>query len=409
MTEKRAKHETGHRTSLEANAYPGEGGAGDDVEESGWWGVTYPGDVRRALILLATFAAAGVFVVPAEAALRLVPVAAGFDQPVHVASSASERGRLYVVEQAGVIRVIAGGGVRRTRFLDIRDLVSCCGERGLLSLAFHPNYGRNRRLYVNYTNRAGDTRVVEYRVNRARTRVAESSRRVVLAVDQPYTNHNGGQLAFGRDGRLYVGMGDGGSGGDPGNRAQTIGSRLGKLLRINVDARPAVVRIVALGLRNPWRFSVDRATGTFYIGDVGQGSREEVDIFRPGARGLENYGWRRWEGTHLFHAETRLYRPSRLVQPVHEYATHANGGCAITGGFVYRGPGIPSARGRYFFGDYCNGRVSSFVLRNGRRADLRSHGALTVPGNLSSFGEGTGGALYLVSHAGGRIYRLGTS
>jgi glucose/arabinose dehydrogenase len=362
--------------------------------------------VRRGLALLAVAAAAAVWTGPAAGAFRLVPVASGFDNPVHVAATPSEPGRLYVVEQDGVVRVVENGRVRAGSFLDIRSRVVSGGEQGLLSLAFHPRYPTVRRVYVNYTNNAGDTRVVEYRVNTARTRALVRTARVLLAIDQPYSNHNGGQIAFGRDGRLYVAMGDGGSGGDPGNRAQNIRSRLGKLLRVNLRTR--ATRIVALGFRNPWRFSVDPATGRFWLGDVGQGSREEVDVWNPGARGLENYGWRRFEGTVVHNGGTPLYRGSRYVRPVHEYPTHAGGGCAVTGGFVYRGSLVRSARGRYFFGDYCNGRVWSFVLRNGRRAGLRAHSALTVPGNLSSFGEGPTRELYLVSH-GGRIFRLGGS
>ena len=369
--------------------------------------LAYSDSVRRALAMVALSVSTGAFAGSADGALRLVHLADGFERPVHVTTTASEPSRLYVVEQRGVVRLVERGRVRAAPFLDIRSLVSCCGEQGLLSLAFHPRYAANGRLYVNYTNRAGDTRVVEYRSDAARTRVRENTARVLLAVDQPYANHNGGQVAFGRDGFLYVAMGDGGGGGDPGNRAQDIRTRLGKLLRLNVGN--GVARIVALGLRNPWRFSVDRASGALWIGDVGQGNREEIDIYRPGARGLENYGWRRYEGSSLFEPATRLRRPSRLVMPVHEYATYADGGCAVTGGFVYRGSLAPSARGRYFFGDYCNGRVSSFALRNGRRRDFRSHASLTVPGNLSSFGETASGELLLVSHGGGRIYRLGSS
>jgi glucose/arabinose dehydrogenase len=362
--------------------------------------------VRRGLAFLAAAVAAAVWTGSAAGAFRLVPVARGFDNPVHLTSPPSEPGRLYVVEQDGVVRVVDNGRVRAGSFLDVRSRVVSGGEQGLLSLAFHPRYPSVRRVYVNYTNNSGDTRVVEYRVNAARTQALVGTARVLLAIDQPYSNHNGGQIAFGRNGYLYVGMGDGGSGGDPGNRAQDIGSRLGKLLRVNVRTR--ATRIVALGFRNPWRFSVDPATGHFWLGDVGQGSREEVDAWKPGTRGLENYGWRRFEGTAVYNGGTRLYPRSRYVRPVHEYPTHAGGGCAITGGFVYRGSLVPSARGRYFFGDYCSGRVSSFVLRNGRRADLRSHSALTVAGNLSSFGEGPTRELYLVSH-GGRIFRLGGS
>ena len=364
----------------------------------------YPDRVRRGLVALAAVSfAAAILAGSASGALRLARVTGGLSQPVDLASTPSRPGTLYVVEQEGLVRVVRNGTLQTAPFLDIRDRVSCCGERGLLGLAFHPKYGSNGRLYVNYTNNAGDTRVVEYRANAAGTAVNEGTARVLLAVGQPYSNHNAGDLAFGRDGFLYVPLGDGGSGGDPENRAQNMRTRLGKLVRVNVSTRAA--RIVALGFRNPWRISLDRATGRLWIGDVGQGTREEVDVFRPAARGLENYGWRRLEGSTLHHSGTRLYSRSRYVPPVHQYATHANGGCAITGGFVYRGA-IRAARGRYFFGDYCNGRVSSFVLRNGRRADLRWHPRLTVPGNLSSFGEGASGELFLLSHGGGAVYRL---
>ncbi len=346
------------------------------------------------------------FEASASASFRLVGIAGNYANPVHVASTPSESGRLYVVEQRGVVRVYENRRVRSTPFLDIRNLVSCCGEQGLLSLAFHPGYATNRKLYVNYTNVNGDTRVVEYRSNSTRTRVIESTRRLLFGVDQPYSNHNGGQLAFGRGGYLYAAMGDGGSGGDPRNRAQSINTRLGKLLRLNVNVSGATPRIVALGLRNPWRFSVDPSTGNLYIGDVGQSTREEVSIYRPGADGLENYGWRRWEGTYLHSPSTSLYSQSRYVRPVHEYATHVNGRCAITGGHVYRASKIPWARGRYFFGDYCTGEVWSFVLRNGTRADLRAHPRLRVPGALSSFGVGPRGGHYLVDYSGGRIYRM---
>jgi len=360
--------------------------------------------VRRGLVALAISAIAVSLVAgPAEGALRLARVTGGLSSPVDLASTPSQPGRLYVVEQGGLVRMIRSGSLQAGAFLDVRDQVSCCGEQGLLGLAFHPRFGENGRLYVNYTNSAGDTRVVEYRSNAARTAVDERTARVLLAVGQPYANHNAGDLAFGRDGFLYVPLGDGGSGGDPGNRAQNMRTRLGKIVRINVSTGDK--RIVALGFRNPWRVSLDRQTGRLWIGDVGQGAREEVDVFNPAAAGLENYGWRRLEGTSLYNGDTRLHQPSRYVPPVHQYVTYTNGGCAITGGFVYRGP-VRAARGRYLFGDYCNGRVSSFVPRNGRRTDLRVHSGLTVPGNLSSFGEGPTGHLFLLSHNGGTVYRL---
>jgi glucose/arabinose dehydrogenase len=359
--------------------------------------------MRRVLVALSVAAAAVALASPASAALRLVQVASGFNQPVHVASTPSERSRLYVVEQGGLVKVIERGRVLSTPFLDLRSRVVCCGEQGLLSLAFHPNYPTVRRVYVNFTNNSGDTRVIEYRVNAARTRAVLSTGRVLLRLDQPYDNHNGGQLLFGEDGKLYIPTGDGGDGGDPGNRAQRMNTRLGKLLRMDVNTK--AVDIVALGFRNPWRVTLDRTTGRFWIGDVGQERIEEVDVWRPNVTGLENYGWSRYEGTSIYNGSRTLYSPSSYVPPVHQYSHASTGGCAITGGFVYRGRNLPKQQGRYFFGDYCNGRVWSFRLASGRRAGLREHGRLRVSGNLSSFGEGPTRELYFVSHSG-RIYRL---
>ena len=322
------------------------------------------------MIALAGLVLAGSIAAPASGALRLAPVASGFSNPVHLASTRAYPGRLYVVEQGGVIRIVQDGQVQPTPFLNISDLVSCCGEQGLLSLAFHPRFAQNHRVFVNYTNRAGDTRVVGFRTNASGTRALRPTLRVWLRVDQPYSNHNGGQVAFGSDGRLYVGMGDGGSAGDPQNRAQRLTTRLGKLLRINVDRAGATAVIVAIGFRNPWRFSVDPSTGLFYLADVGQGDWEEIDVFRPTARGLENYGWRVYEGNrHVYDNSRGLRRPSVLKWPIHEYS-HGAGRCSVTGGFVGRGSGVPSgARGRYFFGDYCTGDCLELPL--GARAQER--------------------------------------
>jgi glucose/arabinose dehydrogenase len=360
--------------------------------------------VRRVLVPLAVAAGAAAALAPsASAALKLVAVASGFSAPVHLASNPRESNRLYVVQQGGLIRVIQNGKKRSTPFLDLRSRVSCCGEQGLLSLAFHPEYPTVRRVYVNFTNRAGDTRVVEYRVNAARTRAVVSTGRVLLKINQPFDNHNGGQVLFGADGKLYVPTGDGGDAGDPGNRAQNMGSRLGKLLRVDVQTKK--VTIVALGFRNPWRVTRDRANGRFWIGDVGQDRREEIDIWNPAAAGLENYGWRRYEGSLVYNGDTALFSPSRRVGPVHQYSHAATGGCAVTGGFVYRGRRLPAQRGRYFFGDYCTGDVWSFRLKNGRRTAFQAQLGLHVSGGLSSFGEGPSGELYFVSHGGG-IFRL---
>jgi glucose/arabinose dehydrogenase len=309
----------------------------------------------------------------------------------------AEPGRLYVVEQEGRIRILKGRQVLSRPFLDIADLVQSGGEQGLLSVAFHPNYERNRLFYVNYTDVNGDTRVVEYR---ARPEGEPGRMRELLFVEQPYSNHNGGQLMFGPDGRLYVGMGDGGSGGDPENRAQDLGERLGKLLSIDVDG-DADWRIDAFGLRNPWRFSFDRATGDLYIGDVGQGAWEEINFLPRRSPGLENFGWDVFEGDHQF--EDKDPNPQgRLVRPITEYSLSGDN-CSVIGGFVYRGEAIPSARGHYFYGDYCSGLVWSLAVRDGKATDDKRH-PFQVQG-LSSFGEDGRGELYLVS-LNGEIFRL---
>jgi glucose/arabinose dehydrogenase len=333
-----------------------------------------------------------------RAALRVVPVARGLDAPVHVNAPRTEPNRLYVVEQGGRIVVVENGRVRGTPFLDIRDRVRAGGEQGLLSIAFHPNYARNRRYYVQYTDRNGDQRVVEYRSRGLATNPATERR--VAFFDDPYGNHNGGQLAFGPDGRLYIGMGDGGSGGDPENRAQNLGNLHGKLLTVNVNRRGARPQISASGLRNPWRFSFDRANGDLYIGDVGQGSWEEID-YRPRRHpGLENFGWSRFEGRARY--SDRALSRGRYVPPIAVYPL-SGGNCAVTGGFVYRGSRVPPARGRYFYGDYCSGRVWSLKVVRGRATSIRREG-FRVEG-LTSFGEDARGELYLVSH-GGTVYRL---
>jgi glucose/arabinose dehydrogenase len=321
--------------------------------------------------------------------------------PVHVAATRSEPGKLYVVNQVGVIRVAVNGRLRTAPFLDIRRRVLSGGEQGLLSVAFHPSYATNGRFYVNYTDLVGDTRVVEYRANRARTAALPGTRRELLFVKQPYANHNGGQLAFGPDGKLYVGMGDGGSGGDPEDRAQNMSQLLGKLLRLDVaQARPAP-EIAALGLRNPWRFSFDRANGNLYIADVGQGTWEEIDYLPRAELGeLANFGWDAYEGRARY--EDKQPNPQgRLVFPIEVYDHDA--GCSVTGGFVYRGSAVPDAVGRYFYGDYCSGAVWSLRVEGGGAADVRRE-PFTIPG-LSSFGEDARGELYATSLQG-RVFKL---
>ena len=329
--------------------------------------------------------------------VKLTRVAEGLDSPLHVAATPSQPDRLYVVEQVGRIRVLEGERVLDEPFLDIANDVRAGGEQGLLSVAFAPDYEESRLFYVNYTDVNGDTRVVEYRT---RSSGGAVRLRELLFVEQPYVNHNGGQLAFGPDGRLYVGMGDGGSGGDPENRAQNLEERLGKLLSMNVGEPGARWRVEGLGLRNPWRFSFDGDTGDLWIADVGQGDWEEIDFVPRASPGLENYSWDVYEGTHVYEDKDPNPR-GRLVTPVAEYS-HAEG-CSITGGFVYRGERIPSAVGRYFYGDYCSGAVWA-VTRRGNRVSRPERLPFEVSG-LSSFGEDAAGELYLTSLEGD-VYRL---
>jgi glucose/arabinose dehydrogenase len=329
--------------------------------------------------------------------LRLVEVVSGLDGPTHIAAAPGEPDRLYVVEQPGRIRVLVRGRVLARPFLDITAEVTSGGERGLFSVAFHPEYESNHLFYVNYTDLGGDTRVAEFR---AREGAQPQRVRELLFVEQPYANHNGGQLAFGPDGLLYVGMGDGGSGGDPENRAQDLDSRLGKLLRLDVDRRGAEWEIAAYGLRNPWRFSFDPETDGLYIADVGQGEWEEIDHLPAAPRGLVNFGWDIFEGTHPFE-DKEPSGPGRLVGPILEYDHSV--GCSVTGGHVYRGDELPQAYGRYFYGDYCSGMLWSFVLEDGRVTSQRRH-PFEVSA-LSSFGVDGRGGLLLASLEG-TIYRL---
>ena len=355
----------------------------------------------RSGVVIVLAVAAMVTVAPgsqgATEALRLVPVVRGLDAPVYVTSAPGEPGRLYVVEQGGTIRVVENGRVRSQPFLDISSRVRSGGEQGLLGLAFFPDYERSRFFVVNYTDNDGNTRVVRFRANS--TTAAPSSARQLLFVRQPYPNHNGGMVTFGPDGRLYVGMGDGGAGGDPENRAQNMRSLLGKLIRLDVREPGSRGTIVALGLRNPWRFSFDRKTGDLVIADVGQNAFEEIDWVKWPLRGLLNFGWDVYEARAPF--ENKPLGPGKLVQPIAQYGR--SGGCSVTGGYIYRGSAVPAAAGRYFYGDYCSGNVWSLRVVGGKARQLRRE-PFEVAG-LASFGEDAAGELYLVAH-GGTIYRL---
>ncbi len=306
---------------------------------------------------------------------------------------------LYVVEQAGTIRIVRDGKIAGT-FLDIHSIVKSGGEQGLLSMAFSPHYASNHLFYVSYTDVHGNSRVARYKS--ANGRGVRSSGRILLALHQPFSNHNGGQLQFDKRGYLYIGFGDGGSGGDPNQNAQNMHSRLGKLLRAKGKTPGHSWKIVGLGLRNPWRFSFDSANDNLWIGDVGQDTFEEVD-FRAAAKldKLANYGWSRYEGYSVFDSSHRYARAGQKVKPVIVYS-HAHG-CSISGGYVYRGAAVRAARGRYFYGDYCEGTIWSFRVGKHGRAS-----AAAVSGNvpsLSSFGVDGHGELYAVS-LGGTLYKL---
>ncbi|HEX8856941.1 MAG TPA: PQQ-dependent sugar dehydrogenase [Thermoleophilaceae bacterium] len=349
---------------------------------------------------------------PSRRGVRLVRVG-NFDQPVYVTSPPGDTSRLFVVEQAGRIRVVRNGRKLSQPFLDIRSQVDCCGERGLLSMAFPLNYATSKLFYVYFTDKAGDIRVVQFRASSSDRADAVSARQILFQEHSEFANHNGGQLQFGPDGDLYLGLGDGGSEGDPNNHAQDLGSQLGKLLRVRprtsgghtvprdnpfVGRAGAAPEVYAYGLRNPWRFSFDRRTGDLVIGDVGQSEIEEIDFARRGrAKGM-NYGWSRFEGTRRNSDRTA----PGARRPVLQHS-HAQGFCSIIGGYVVRDRSL-SLYGRYVYGDLCDPDIWSVKLISSVRASADRRTGLRVP-NLSSFGEDAHGHVYLASLAG-PVYRL---
>ena len=354
---------------------------------------------RLALGLAAAVAAAtaiGSALAEGVATPRLAVVARGLTSPVDAVQAPGEPSRLYVVEQPGRIRIVERGRVTAT-FLDIRPLVESGGnEQGLLGLAFSPRYARDKTFYVNYTAEP-DGRTVVARYRSARGRAISTSAKVVLTVPQPYENHNGGDLEFGPDGRLWVGLGDGGAGGDPEGNAQNPDTLLGKMFTLDVRGANPQPELVAIGLRNPWRYTFDRKTGDLWIGDVGQSEIEEIDRLPRGTSGLVNFGWDVWEGRRRF--ESKQLGPGRLIQPVAQYG-HALG-CSVTGGYVYRGKAVPRLAGRYVFGDFCSGTIWSMLARGG---GVREE-PVEVP-QLTSFGQSLDGEqLYAVSRTG-TVYRF---
>jgi glucose/arabinose dehydrogenase len=372
--------------------------------------------VRRAIGLVAAMAVLVVALEAVAASITLVPVLSGLSAPILVTNARDGSHRLFIVEQGGVVKVLQPGATTPTVFLDISSMLVAGGERGLLGLTFHPQFATNRRFFVNYTrNPDGASVIAQYLVSAGDPNAADPfSETVFLIIPQPFANHNGGMVEFGPDGFLYIAKGDGGS-TDPGNRAQDINELLGKVLRIDVDtpsggrlyssppsnpffgATPGRDEIYAIGFRNPFRFSFDRATGELYLGDVGQGAREEIDLVTLGG----NYGWRIWEGTSCTGNDPGRCNQTGFTFPIAEYL-HAEGRCAVLGGYVYRGTQGSLPLGSYVYGDLCTGEI--FRLLGGTWTV-----ALDTTLNITSFGEDEAGELYVVgSNTVQRIAGLAT-
>ena len=386
---------------------------------------------RPCLLLVALLAASLVSTLPAAAQVKSQRVVGGLQWPVYVTAPVGDEHRLFVVLQNGLISIIKDGVLLSEPFLDIDALVpdvSTYDERGLLGLAFHPDYPSNGTFYVNYIDENGNTVIARYAVSADPDLADPSSGLVILTVDQPYANHNGGTLAFSpRDGDLYVGMGDGGSEGDPQNRSQDPGTLLGKLLRLDVDAgTPYAIpddnpfagdglpldEIWASGLRNPYRFSFDRLTGDLYIADVGQSRWEEIDVQPAASPGGQNYGWRLMEGDECYNPPSGCNDGS-LVLPVHVYGHDL--GCSVTGGVVYRGSALPELQGLYFFADWCSARIWSLRWQAGAAEDLQDWTERLAPGDglaiesIAAIGEDGLGEIYIVDRSPnlqGEIYKL---
>ena len=343
--------------------------------------------------------------------LSLQSFGTGFSSPVEIAHAGDSR--LFVVEQTGRIKILnTNGSVNATPFLNISTIISNGGERGLLGLAFHPNYSSNGYFFVNYTNTSGNTVISRYSVS-GNPDIANTTGQILLTITQPYSNHNGGSIKFGPDGYLYIAMGDGGSAGDPGDRAQNINENLGKMLRIDVNSTIAPYyinpttnpyvdiagndEIWAIGLRNPWKFSFDKLNGDLWIADVGQGVWEEVNKVSPTLAGV-NYGWRCFEANSVYNNTGNCATITGTTAPL-VAINHNTGACSITGGYVYRGTSYPNLVGKYLFSDYCLGKIG---ITTSTGATTFSN---TFSGNFVSFGEDITGELY-ISDIGGTIYKI---
>lgn len=331
-------------------------------------------------------------------------ITSGLNRPVDIQSANDGSSKIFIIEKYGVIRVFENDQLLESPFLNIDDRMNDSGnEMGLLGLAFHPDYEQNGFFYVNYTGDGGDTRISRFQ---ASGDIADpNSEKVLLIIEQPYPNHNGGALAFGPDGYLYAGLGDGGLAGDPQKNGQNTTSLLGKILRLDVNNgdtysipsdNPFGNEVWAYGLRNPWRISFDRLTGDLYIGDVGQGQWEEIDYLPAGSQGGANFGWSIMEGGHGYDG---LAQPDMLL-PAAEYS-HAEGGCSVTGGYVYRGA-MPEWNGIYLYGDYCSGKIWGLILSNGQ---WQNQVMFETGVTITTFGQDESGELYFASDSG-EVYHL---
>ncbi len=393
---------------------------------------------NRCMLFVSTLALAATTAAAGPTPVTTIRVANGLTRPVGVFHAPGDTGRIFVIEKRGFIRIvdINTNTVLPTPFLDVDALVgggtSNFSEQGLLGMAFHPDYANNGLFYINHITNSGDTVIAEYQVSANPDIADAASRRQIIFIDQPFSNHNGGCIKFGpNDGYLYIGMGDGGSGGDPGNRAQDLTNQLhGKMLRLDVNgddfpgdagrnyAIPADNPFVGItgddeiwsyGLRNPWRFSFDRDTGDMWIADVGQNAREEIDFQPADSMGGENWGWRCYEGSLPFNT-TGCPPQNTMVFPIYEYPTST--GCAVTGGYVYRGCRMPENQGEYFFADFCSARIWSMTYNGttienftNRTSDLAPGGGLGISA-IASFGEDANGEIYIVDQNGGEVFKI---
>lgn len=348
--------------------------------------------------------------------IALQSFATGFNSPVEITNAGDSR--LFIVQKGGLIRILnSNGTINTTPFLNLSSIISSNGERGLLGLAFHPNYSTNGFFFVNYTNTSGNTVIARYSVSSGNPDIANNTGTILMTITQPFSNHNGGTIKFGPDGYLYIGMGDGGSSGDPGNRAQNINDNLGKMLRIDVNSNVAPYytspaanpyvgntgndEIWAIGLRNPWKFSFNRLNGDLWIADVGQNAFEEINKTQSPLPNIGlNFGWRCYEGNAPYNTSGCIAATS-ITFPIHQYALYSDGTCSVTGGYVYTGATYPNFQNKYFFTDYCNDKIKML-----NSAGVIATSASFSGNNFTTFGEDINGELYIAGITSGTVYKI---